>query len=190
MLKTGKYILILILFFSLFEGCKTSKIPAYYRFSPSQIQKGITGSWTILTLRSKSAPDVPSELSGELIAVQPDSIYILTEEKFLAVSSKIIDVAVLQIYENQGKKIGTITALVALPNIIAAIGNHYYSQAFLGLGMPWIITGISSAIREGYNDSNLLVFPARNPLNDFKKYARFPKGLPTDIDRKRLHLIK
>lgn len=187
MLKTGKYIMVLFLCVSLFESCKTSKIPAYYTFTPPQVKNGITGSWTKIVLY-KSDTAAISELSGELIAIQPDTIYILTEQKLVAVSSRRIDECMLYIFANQSKAMGLITGLLFTPNIIAAISNSM--SAYLGLGMPWFLTGMLSAIREGYNDSNLLVFPARNPLNDFKKYARFPNGLPTDIDRKRLHLIK
>ncbi|MBK7133365.1 MAG: hypothetical protein IPH69_11255 [Bacteroidales bacterium] len=190
MLKESRYILILILFFgiSLSEGCKTSQIPAYYRFSPSRVKKGITGCWTKLTLLSKSNQDLPVEITGELIAVHPDTLYILTELKLEAVSSKSIDEAILYIFDNQSRTIGVVTGLLFIPNIVAAIVKG--TGAYLVLGIPWLITGTLTSMFEGYDDSNLLMFPSRKPLNEFKKYARFPMGLPTDIDRKRLHLIK
>jgi hypothetical protein len=186
MLKTGKYILIFFLGLLLLEGCKTSEIPVAYQLSPNEVKRGITGSWTKIVLR-KSELESRSELSGELIAVQADTLFILTETKLEAVSSKSIDEAILQIYTNQAKKMVTITGLIYAPNILGAIGRS--SGAYLVLGIPWILTGTLVAISEGYDDSNLLVFPAKNPLNDFKKFARFPKGMPAGIDRRRFHLL-
>jgi len=187
MLKISKYILTIVLCMTLFEGCKTSKIPASYKLSPNEVRSGITGSWIKLILQSKSDLEPSPEFSGELIAIQTDTIYVLTETRLEAVSSKMIDEAVLQIYTNQAKKIATITGLLYSPNILGAIFKN--AGAYLILGMPWILTGTITAISESYDDSNLLIYPAKNPINDFKMFARFPMGLPKDIDRKRMHLL-
>jgi hypothetical protein len=165
------------------SACKTAMIPSGYRFPLRDARKEITGSWIDINTRSKTG----EALSGELIAIQNDTLYILTSEQLTGISSEKVKDAVLYIFINRSGSFAAVTSLVFVPNIIAAIG--YKMGGFLILGIPWVITGtILSAVESG-DKSNLLIYPERDNLSKFRDFTRFPKGLPPDVDRSKLHLV-
>jgi len=188
MLKRINSILLLSAFVVFLSGCSTSKIPNEYRYSAKGLKKEIGGSWAIVQLISKdiSVPDKP--LSGELIAVQSDTIYFLTDVGLKAIFVPDIKDVVLYKYMNFTGMYAGVTVLLALPDIIAAIA--YGEPAFLLLDVPWALTGTIYTITEGSNHLNLVNYTYPGQLPELKKYSRFPQGMPQGIDRSRFHLIK
>jgi hypothetical protein len=187
MSKRINVILVFSVFIICLLGCSTANIPVSYRFNPSDLKKEITGNWIEINMHSKSNVSPDMGLSGELIAIQSDTVYILTEEQLNSIQINKINEAILYIFSNQGGKYAVATGLLYLPDIIAAIVTRIPS--FLVFGVPLVIVGSSISIYEASENSNRLIYPKENILEDFKKYARFPQGMPQGITKEKLHLI-
>jgi len=188
MLKRINSILLLSAFVVFLWGCSASKIPTDYRYSARGLKKEIGGSWAIIQLNSKEISVFDEPLSGELIAAQPDTIYLLTEAGLKAMFVPDIKDIVLYKFMNFTGVYAGVTVLLALPDIIAAIG--FKEPAFLLLDVPWVLTGTIYTITEGSNHLNLVNYTYPGQLPELKKYSRFPQGMPQGMDRSRFHLIK
>jgi hypothetical protein len=182
-----KTILILTGLFLFLSGCSTVKIPSKYRYSAQQVKREITGSWIHIKLNLAAYTDQETELSGELIAIQSDTVYVITPHGFKGVQIAKIDEADLYMFMNQPGLIAAVTGLLYLPDLIASV--VFDMPGFLILGVPWIITGSIITIAEGSNHSNILNFPSFCSLEELNKFARFPQGMPPDIDKTRIHLL-
>jgi hypothetical protein len=169
------------------SGCSTAKIPMDYRFNPRNVKKEVTGSWIEINLFPTQVLSPEIKLSGELIAIQSDTVYILTEVQLRSILINEIFEATLYIYTNQAGKYALATGLLYFPDILAAIADNI--GGFLAIGVPWVLAGSIITLSVGNNDSNLLIYPGRNQIEDFRKFARFPKGMPPGIEKERLHLL-
>ena len=182
-------ILILILLF--LPACQASRIPSTVPegFVPHlrEIKERVTGSWIDIIIRSGDNPVTKYKYSGELIAVHTDSIFVLTLNKLFAFNIKSVEKARLYLFISPVNIYGLGTELVFLPNLIGIIATDY-GVGFLSLGIPWLITGTVSSIIEEANNKNILEFPSKSRLDDFRKFARFPMGIPFDVNRDQLHL--
>ena len=187
MSKRINLILILSGFILFLSGCSTTFMPANYRHNPGGVKRVITGSWTEVKLKQTDITGIEISLAGELIAIQSDTMYLLTRIGLKGINTSNIAIADLYLFVNQAERFATMTGLLYLPDILAAliIGE----PAFLLLGVPWIITGTILSVVEGSNHSNQLNYPGKNQLSELNKFARFPQGLPPNIDRARFHLI-
>jgi hypothetical protein len=174
----------LILFLS---GCSTVRIPSNYRYSVRQVKREITGSWIHIKLKLRANTDQETELSGELIAIQSDTIYVITPQGFKGVQISKIDEADLHMFMNQPGLYAAVTGLLYLPDLIASV--VFDMPGFLILGVPWIITGSIVTFSEGSNHSNVLNYPTFCTLEELRKFSRFPQGMPPDIDKTRIHLL-
>jgi hypothetical protein len=171
-----------------FAGCNATKIPAGYLPNPRAIKKSVTGSWIEVTINSVSGDVKKIVLAGELVAVHFDTLFILSDVQLSFVKRVNIDAATLYIFKNQGGKYALLTGLLIVPDIIGAIA--YSIPAFLLLGIPVFVVGTALTIVEGTNESNRLIYPGGNSFDEFRKYARFPAGLPPSLNRNELHLLK
>lgn len=187
MLRRINSILLLTGFILFLAGCSSSRIPVGYRYTPRQLKKDFTGNWTDVRLNSKDITGSELVLSGELIAIQSDTIYILSEHGLEGIQISDMKETVLYLYMDQAGKYALITGLLYLPDILAAMINS--EAGFLVLGIPWILTGTIETMAAGSNNQNLLIYPYKNQLTDLKKFARFPMGMPPGIDKSKLHLI-
>ena len=174
----------LILFLS---ECATVKIPASYRYSARQLKREITGNWIIIKLNSGIIADPDTILAGELIAIQSDTIYLTTPKGLKGVQVTSVVQADLYMYVNQPGSYAVLTGLLYLPDVVAALVTGI--PGFLLLGVPWIVTGSIITTSEASNHSNILNYPFFCKLDELKKFARFPQGMPPNIDKTRLHLI-
>lgn len=183
-----KAILLLAGLIFFLSGCSTLRIPSNYRYAAQQVKKEITGSWIHIKLNLRADTTQETELSGELIAIQSDTIYVITSLGLKGVKVSKIDEADLYMFMNQPGMYGAITGLLYLPDIIAALVIG--TPAFLILGIPWIATAGIMTIAEGSNNTNVLNYPDFCSLEELRKFARFPQGIPQGIDKTRIHLLK
>lgn len=167
-------------------SCNTARIPTEYRFKPKEVEKTTTGCWIdiITSPANKSLPGI--KISGELIAIQYDTIYLLTEIQLNGIPESEVKNAVLYIYNNQAGPFMLATVLLLIPNIIAAIANN--EAYFLLLDVPWLIGGTFISINESTRGSHQLKYPEKNNLDDIGKFARFPQGIPPGLNKDKLHL--
>lgn len=172
----SKRINILLIFITgllIFTGCNATKIPRNYLPNPHEMRNNITGSWIDVTIHSDLADGLNVQLSGELIAIQSDTLFILSDIQLSAIKSVNIDTAILYIFKNQGGKFALITGLLIVPDIIGAIA--YSMPGFLFLGVPVLAVGSAFAITEGIGKSNRLLYPGRNTFEQFRKFARLDR---------------
>jgi hypothetical protein len=187
MLKRINSILFVSGFILFLSGCSSSKVPVSYSYNKRELRKEITGSWTEVKLNPTDTTGQKTAISGELIAIQSDTVYILTSMGLQGIHEYNINEAVVYMYRNQAGMYATITLLLYIPDIVAAIITGY--PYFLLIGLPWIVMGSTIALIETSNQSNLLNYPFGNQFQELKKFARFPQGIPPGIDKSRLHLI-
>ena len=187
MLRKIKYILIFVICIISLDGCNNDMVPASYRFRLKEIKNAITGCWIEVNMHTKTIPVPETRLSGELIAIQSDTIYILTTLQLCSIPSEKVEDAILYVYKNQAGVYSAATILLFIPNIIAAIAKN--EPYFLLLDAPWVFYGTFISFKEGFSDSNLLIYPQKNKVSDFIKFARFPQGIPQGLDKSKLHLL-
>ena len=62
-----------------FASCQTVKIPDAYDFRIKEIQNNPFGCWTIISIRDAKYVGIDNiEISGELIAIENNLLYLLT----------------------------------------------------------------------------------------------------------------
>jgi hypothetical protein len=188
MLRKTKTTFTILILLAIISGCRNLLIPASYMPPPKEVKKNITGSWIRIVTPSDTAPDINRELYGELIAVQSDTVYALTDSGFIAVNKDNIRSAVLYIFKPPAGTISLITAISLLPNFIGAFIGSEYTFYFLEMGIPLLIAGATMAATEIPGNSRL-DHPLKNPIGDFTKFARFPQGLPPGLNRNSLYLV-
>jgi hypothetical protein len=186
MLKRTNNIAI-FLFALLLSECKTPMIPSGYRFTPREMKNEITGCWININNRTTDTLNSFQALSGELISLENDTLYVLTPEQLTGIPYQKVNNAVLYIFMNRAGIFAKVTSLVYIPDIIAAIG--YKLAPFLLVGIPMVITGAIISGGESGNKTNLLLYPERDKLSGFRDFARFPRGIPKEVDRSKLHLF-
>jgi hypothetical protein len=187
MLRKINSISSLFVLFALLLGCYSEDIPEAYLPLPGKVKTQVTGSWVSINYHSPQDSNYSKKISGELIAVQTDSIYVLNELQLYSVDINSIDSARLYIFKNQTGKYVLATVIGLTPNIIAAMANQMYE--FLILAIPWALTGTITSLIEGSGHNDKLEYPKKNSLEDFKNFARFPMGIPPDMERNELTLL-
>lgn len=175
-----KYLIVLIF---LLSGCMSAKIPKQNVPKLNKVAESVYGSWTVVFLNRIDTNMTQQEIEGELITCESDKLLILQKSGMLnSVGSNDIESANLYIYRDQAGLYAGLTIALYIPSIIGALVIQ--QPAFLIFGLPGLITGFILAAVEASNKSNMLEFPDENDLNDFKPFARFPQGMPENIDLK------
>jgi hypothetical protein len=171
------------------SGCQNMMVPAGYRSAPNQIDKSITGGWVEVSVIPNPSIDTITMLSGELIAVDyNNTFHILTAgEGLISLNKSRISAAKLYFFSNPN--VSLLGFLGVIPNIIGAISQPDYAGPFLLLGIPLFVTSLGMAIADYQNSNSTLRYPVKNSMSEFSKYARFPQGLPPDLQKEKLHLV-
>jgi len=154
-------------------ACASTTAPPNWLPDASETQTLGFGSWISLAF----APDsqrLPVE--GEFIAVEQDTVFVLTIRGLTGIHQADISAAELTNYQPNAGWLAVWTLLGAL-----STPSHGY---FLVLSAPlWIITGSVSTAAQSHAPQKR--FPRRSWV-ELRPYARFPQGLPPGIDRNRL----
>lgn len=156
----------------LIGGCVPTPVPSTWPLGSAKDAVIETyGSWIRLGSPGR-------ETSGELIAVELPKIWVLTDQgRITVVSAAEVSQADLIVYGNKAGLVGSLSAL----GTISTASHGYYAA----LSAPiWILAGIAASSFE--SGDGWLKFPGTD-WNEFKKFARYPQGLPKDLD---LSLLK
>jgi hypothetical protein len=152
-------------------GCTASPAPKAWLASPQAAESTAFGGWVVV--EPAGGGDRPA-ISGELIAISPDSIHVLSASNLVALSMTSTARVTLWGYDSQWHSLGTWTALGTL------------SAASHGLGLVatvpllWIIPG---SLFTGAASRDAVVSTPHRTWQDLRPYSRFPAGLPPDLDR-------
>jgi len=169
-------------------GCQNRMIPAGYLRSPKQITKSITGGWVDVSVIPDPSNDTITIISGELLSVQNDAFQILTAGTGL-ISVNIDRISAIKLYLFSNPNISLLGFLGVIPNIAGAISQTDYAGGFLLIGIPLFVTSLVMAIADTQISNSTLRYPGNNSLSEFYKYARFPQGLPPDLQKEKLRLV-
>jgi hypothetical protein len=154
-------------------GCASNNAPPGFLPSPSEAGTTARGGWIQVTLR-----DATAEVNGELLAVSPDSIWILTPSGATALATSRVTGGKLTAYLSQQDKAAVFTIL----GVASTLSNGWY---LIFTAPLWIVTGTFATA-----DQSRVPQHQVPPLGwpDLALFARFPQGLPPDLAWSELHL--
>jgi hypothetical protein len=117
---------------------------------------------------------------GELLAVDPDTIFLVNGNVLAAISKNRVREAkaFLQEYPLTSGQVATWTLLGALSTLSNGVGLVITAPLWVITG---VITGASAAAAANRGD---YMYPD-DPWDGLRKFARFPQGLPPGIPRER-----
>jgi hypothetical protein len=160
-------------------GCAATRGPSGY-LQPARIaQREAHGGWITLDMRE-------ARVDGELIAVEAESVFVLTPEGLRVVHRDSVRSAVLGAYDSQSGQPAVWTMGGALTTASHGLGA-------IGTFPLWIITGslMTASVSRGplhTVSQNRLQDPrqrdrARTRWAAIALWARFPAGMPRGLDR-------
>ncbi len=153
--------LALVLFF-LLTGCATTNAPRNWLPPASEIPLEPYGAWVEVSTKA-------GHVEGELIAVTADSVFV-ADTGLRAIGCKEIHAARLAWYEHNNLW----TAPAAGP--IMTLFNGVW---LIFTAPMWIVGGSIAATASWYEP--IFDYP-KYPLSEFARYARFPGGIPLNVD--------
>lgn len=187
------HIVILLITAGLLWSCKTTNAPQNYLPHPKDMATHGFGGWTDIYLKNPDDietevdslppfmqsklfnPDQP--LSGEMIAIEKDSLYVHSAQGLRVLPKNVIDNVDLQGYKS-GFSLYTGTTLFG---ILSTITHGFY----LILSTPlWLISGVIFGGSQAHVP--ILEYPDRESWGELRRFARFPQGLPEDMSRNQL----
>ncbi len=184
MLKTNYVWTLLFIAVLLIECTVQRDIPSSYLRNPRGMDTMSNGCWININEGIVDQKEVRGNISGELIAVQSDTFYILTRKDFVYIPANEIKTATMFLFKDQSGKYILVTCLGLIPNFAGALINKL--PKFLLLGIPFAVVGISTSAIEA--SANKYIYPIENQLDQFSVFARFPQGVPKGVDVNKLTL--
>lgn len=175
----------------LMTACQTTTyIPTAYNFKGKEIKNNPYGCWTILEYKVDSGLLQPETISGELLFMDADTLFLLTSNSYLyPIFSQYIIKAELYTHKNMAGNYITTAGVLLIPSVVGALVHSSESGGlFLVLGIPVTVVGLVSSIIEGSGKHNVLIYPEKNSLEDLSRFARFPAGRPLSVDLTQLKL--
>jgi hypothetical protein len=170
------------------SACETVKIPKAYNFRVNESIVNPYGCWTILTMSSAADSTARHQIEGELIYMDYSTTYLLERDyQVFRVKNVGITSAILVTHKNQAGTYALATTIFLVPNII---GAFTVNPGILALGIPVALVGYSHSFREAISKANILKYPQKDDLNNFRIFARFPAGIPKNVNLQQLTLKK
>jgi hypothetical protein len=152
--------------------CATTNAPDNWLPEPEASVADPYGGWIDIQPRKGRI------ISGELIAVSSDSVYLADSSMYALAKGNILNARVA--YYDAGTEL----AMGAVLGPFVTLSNGL----FLIFTAPmWIIGGPIAASSRSFDP--IVDYP-KKPLEDFAKYARFPQGIPPDLDRASITMKK
>jgi hypothetical protein len=147
----------------LFGDCAASHEPSRWLSDPDKVPVDPYGAW--IEVKTDSG-----RVDGEFIAVSPDSVYV-ANTSLQAVNRNRIASARVVVYNSNDVSAG----LILGP--LLTISNGWY---LIFTAPMWMIGGTIATISRSYEP--VFDYPAKS-FGELTRYARFPRGLPPEVDR-------
>lgn len=151
---------------TLMFSCATTHVPTGWLDKPADLPSSGFGGWINMTTLANET------ISGELIAVSSESLFV-AGEKLIAVATADIASARMVAYDAQAGAMGGLAVL----GTVSTISNGYF---FVFTAPMWIIGG---AVAAGRRSHEPIVDYPKQDWDQFAPFARFPQGLPPQLDR-------
>jgi hypothetical protein len=147
----------------LWQGCLSSKAP--YLPKAKDIPLSAFGSYATFSMKNQK-----KTLSGELISVQSEMIYLINNQG-MADSVKIHDIKKFKIYFAKPPKYG-----YTIPTSVAASAFHGRFLLFSAPINAFITTIVTAGSYKSYSYNQHDI-----ELDNIRYFARFPQGLPEHV---------
>ncbi len=189
----SKWLVGLLASLMLAAGCKTTQAPTGYLPDPREMKTHPYGGWADVYLKPMSEVKVPADslpppmqtdmfnpdipYSGELLAVDRDTLYIKTSQGLAKLPRQYIHNVDLQGYDS-GFSFYVGTTIIG---VLTTVSHGW----FLALSAPlWILFGTIA----GSAQSNIPVYeyPDKNSWGELRLFARFPQGIPGEMTHNEL----
>lgn len=177
---------ILLLFALLLCGCYTRRIPGHYLPGPKDVGFSALGSWILVRPSPLSDSSQPAEVSGELIGIRSDTLFVLTVDSIILIGKGQVAEASLFIFREPMRKYAVLTGLFLVPVVISMIA--YPTDPFIIFSFAPLFAGSLSAIFEALSAESRLSYPSVHSLADFLRYSRFPQGIPPGVNLEELRM--
>lgn len=154
-------------------ACATTHAPTGWLPQAPDTQSEAYGGW--IDIKYSNGRAAEAELSGELIAIGRDSLFI-ANEGLQAIALTDVNSARLTIYNSNAGIVGVLAVLGTLSTIS--------NGAFLLFSAPlWILGGSIAAVKRSRQP--VIDYPKQD-WQQFVPFARFPQGLPAHLKRDQL----
>jgi len=184
----------LILF--LVISCKTFHAPPQYLPTAKQAQSDVYGGWIEVKTNK-------GNINGELIAIQEKRVFVADLRTLHEIDLEDILSARLVTYNPESSKVffqtaGGIVSTSILAFLIAVLtaerassleeilGAIFLPAAIIIVATPiWVTVGTGAAI---YQSNLPIIDYPKKPLDAFIPFARFPQGIPPDVDKNSIRM--
>ena len=152
----------------LFEQCASSHEPSRWLSDPDKVPMDPYGAW--IEVKTDSG-----RVDGEFIAVSPDSVFVANTSLQVMSRTRIVSARVV-LYNSNDVSGGLILGpLLTISNGLLLI-----------ITAPmWFIGGTIATVSRSFDP--VFDYPKR-PFEELARYARFPRGIPSGIDRSGLKM--
>lgn len=123
------------------------------------------------------------QYEGEFIVFTNDSLFVLTLTDLIAISKNDIVSFEIILAQNKSKYLLTAVLVSMIPAFLGMLVHSDYSSEFLVLGLTTGVLGGLAALIESQRLATIIKYPY--PVSDLSlimKYARFPAGIPEELD--------
>jgi len=157
-------------FAAIMIACAGASAPRGWLSPAIETQRDAFGAWIQITFLQAANRE---NIDGELIAVEGDIVYILAANTLKSAQVAQIKQARLTTYDSRS----SLLALWTLGGVLSTLSH--------GIGLVisapvWIICGTMMTSFESY--APRVTYPPK-AWEELRKFARFPQGLPPDLDR-------
>ncbi len=135
------------------------------------------GGWVTIRTADDGRDRARSEVAGELIAVHPDSVFVMTDSGLVGMTRSRARKATLFAYDSRAGDL----AAWGFAGTLLALSNGYF---FVLTAPVWIIT--TSVVTTHQSNAAMVQTSNSAGWDQLKLYARFPQGIPPALDRSTL----
>ncbi len=159
----------------LVAGCAGSSAPAGWLEIPSKARLQAYGAWAEVQYKMESSKKKLA-VSGELIAFEEESVYVLTDSLLVGMPTSNIIKAKLTSYDSNA-------GLLAIWALVGTLSTPSHGVGLIFSAPAWIVDGSITTAQQ--SRTPIKRFPDK-PWQELRGYARFPQGLSPGFDRQAL----
>jgi len=176
-------IILLCLVFITAIGCSSSR-RYKNKLVPSTNNKTIKNPYgSYIELATKN-----SVISGEYIAFENDSLYIMTLTRLEIIGMEEIAYFNIVLTQTKTRNYAIATGVSMVPSLIGAIVNPDYATEFLIISLVTGGLGGLATLIESSRKGQILTYPDNfKTIAKSAMYARFPEGFPDGYDPTKLY---
>lgn len=152
-------------------ACRATSAPPGFTPLPEVTQRTAVGSWVDVRV---GVEGTSVRLSGELVAVSADSIYLFAPDTLRAVPMATVRSVAVARYS-------TPTTSISAWGLLGTLSTASHGIYALASAPIWLITWTATEVYVNHQSVD-----KTTDIERLRPYARFPQGIPALIDRRRL----